>query len=288
MFHLQSARTTIALIYCRRRWWEGVCHCRSGTISTAASANRHLNHIGVEGCDAPTARKCYLWLFRGWSRQALGPNRPLWMHLYAQPFAPIIEVLHTVDQLGVSGCGAPLIIGQFTAACFGSARFLAGQFGRQIADGRVEAAPGHEIKQPAHRMQNPQKGDRAAGFWMFCRRTSGHPTDANRACMWKCKATTGFAPTNLARQSDRSARPTRLFPATAICGSEISPDPGVPRGITGPDKNNFAPRFGFAWDVLGNGRTSVRGSVGIFYDSIKADAISQEGAPWAGNFQLFN
>jgi hypothetical protein len=62
----------------------------------------------------------------------------------------------------------------------------------------------------------------------------------------------------------------------------------VPRGITGPDKNNFAPRFGFAWDVLGNGRTSVRGSVGIFYDSIKADAISQEGAPWAGNFQLFN
>jgi hypothetical protein len=65
-------------------------------------------------------------------------------------------------------------------------------------------------------------------------------------------------------------------------------DPGVPRGITGPDKNNFAPRFGFAWDVFGNGRTSVRGSAGIFYDSIKADAISQEGAPWAGNFQLFN
>jgi hypothetical protein len=65
-------------------------------------------------------------------------------------------------------------------------------------------------------------------------------------------------------------------------------DPGVPRTITGPDKNNFAPRFGFAWDVAGNGRTSVRGSYGIFYDSIKADAVSQEGAPWAGNFQIFD
>ncbi|MBI4875924.1 MAG: TonB-dependent receptor [Acidobacteria bacterium] len=65
-------------------------------------------------------------------------------------------------------------------------------------------------------------------------------------------------------------------------------DPGVPRGITGPDRNNIAPRFGFAWDVFGTGRTSVRGSMGIFYDSIKADAISQEGAPWAGTFQVFD
>jgi hypothetical protein len=83
-----------------------------------------------------------------------------------------------------------------------------------------------------------------------------------------------------------NARSTR-FP-DAPPGILFAGDPGVPRGISGPDKNNFAPRFGFAWDVLGNGRTSVRGSVGIFYDSIKADAISQEGAPWAGNFQIFN
>jgi hypothetical protein len=32
----------------------------------------------------------------------------------------------------------------------------------------------------------------------------------------------------------------------------------------------------------------VRGSYGLFYDSIKADSVSQEGAPWAGNFQIFN
>jgi len=31
---------------------------------------------------------------------------------------------------------------------------------------------------------------------------------------------------------------------------------------------NFAPRFGFGWDISGNGRTAVRGGFGMFYDQI--------------------
>ena len=40
---------------------------------------------------------------------------------------------------------------------------------------------------------------------------------------------------------------------------------GVQQGIP-RDNNNFAPRFGFAYDLFGNGKTVVRGALGLFYD----------------------
>jgi hypothetical protein len=43
----------------------------------------------------------------------------------------------------------------------------------------------------------------------------------------------------------------------------------LPRGLYDTDKNNFAPRFGFAWDVAGDGRTAVRGA--RFSDVCDAD-----------------
>jgi hypothetical protein len=57
-------------------------------------------------------------------------------------------------------------------------------------------------------------------------------------------------------------------------------DPGAPKGTNFPDRTNFAPRFGFAWDPTGSGKTSVRGGVGIFYDILKGeDNLQFNGQP---------
>ena len=40
---------------------------------------------------------------------------------------------------------------------------------------------------------------------------------------------------------------------------------GVQQGIP-RDTNNWAPRFGFAWDIFGNSNTVARGAIGLYYD----------------------
>jgi len=54
-----------------------------------------------------------------------------------------------------------------------------------------------------------------------------------------------------------AAPPNLLYPG----------DPGTPnRGLAYPNRKNFAPRFGFAWDMLGTAKLVMRGGFGIFYD----------------------
>ena len=52
-------------------------------------------------------------------------------------------------------------------------------------------------------------------------------------------------------------------------------DPGVPKGLTKPYYNSFAPRIGIAWDPAKNGKMTVRAGFGIFYNPIEQLVLEQ-------------
>jgi outer membrane receptor protein involved in Fe transport len=73
------------------------------------------------------------------------------------------------------------------------------------------------------------------------------------------------------------------FPGAPL-GFLVPGDPGAPRGWYFPDRTNLSPRIGIAWDPFGDGKTSIRGGGGLFFDTLNgwmSDWATDE-APWAG------
>lgn len=58
---------------------------------------------------------------------------------------------------------------------------------------------------------------------------------------------------------------------SAPVGALFFGDPGVERAGIPTSYGHFSPRIGFAWDVAGNGKTSIRGAFGVFYGSISGN-----------------
>ena len=77
---------------------------------------------------------------------------------------------------------------------------------------------------------------------------------------------------------------SKRFP-TAPLGLLTAGDPGVPDGIVETQYKDFSPRFGFAYDVSGDGKTALRGAYGIFY---AARAVSLTTNPEQQPFILDN
>ncbi len=66
--------------------------------------------------------------------------------------------------------------------------------------------------------------------------------------------------------------------ANAPLGLAFEGDQGIPDGMREPDYGNIAPRIGVAWDVLGTGRTVLRGGGGLYYAYPPLSIVEQLGS----------
>jgi hypothetical protein len=85
------------------------------------------------------------------------------------------------------------------------------------------------------------------------------------------------------------ADPTSDAAAFFPLGLVIPGDKGVPKGLTQNYYNAFAPRIGIAWDPFKDGKTTIRGGWGLFYNPIEQLVLEQfQGEPPFGGSSLIS
>ena len=95
------------------------------------------------------------------------------------------------------------------------------------------------------------------------------------------QASLGYADTNCNPGGSAAA----VFPL----GLVVPGDKGVPQGLTASYYHAFAPRIGLAWDPWKNGKTTIRGGFGIFYNPIEQLVLEQfQGEPPFGGSSLLS
>jgi Carboxypeptidase regulatory-like domain len=88
---------------------------------------------------------------------------------------------------------------------------------------------------------------------------------------------------------DTDCNPGGSAAAVFPLGLVVPGDKGVPQGLTDSYYKSFAPRIGVAWDPWKNGKTTIRGGFGLFYNPIEQLVLEQfQGEPPFGGSSLLS